>query len=112
MKNGTFNQLCVWEGVLLGESTVEEFESFFKDDGFRVKFADEYKTLPDVDENGLFIEDTGGRNDLLFYINDEDVAKFAIWRLRYGIRWWEDFLANGHGDIVPKEILDKYPYGW
>ena len=109
---GKFNQLCVWTGTLLGDSTADDFVNFFKENGFDVKFECEYETLQDKDAYGDSVEGTGGRHDILFYINDDDIPKFAIWRLSYGIRWWEDFLDNGHGDIVPQNILEKYPYGW
>lgn len=107
-----YNQLCIWEGIIL-DTNLEDFDNFFKGHGFDVKFETEYKTLPDLDEDGNEIEGTGGRNDLLFYINDNDIGRFAIWRLEYGIRWWEDFaFYNGHSNIVPKEILEKYPPTW
>ena len=106
-----YNQLCVWPGTVLGSSSAREMEKFFKQKGFRVRFCEEVKTLPDVD-NGRVVEGTGGRIDIFFYIHDEDIVKFAIPRLSMGIRWWEDVLANGGGSIYPQKILDKYPPKW
>jgi hypothetical protein len=112
-KDENFRQLCVWPGTLLGESTVEDFEQFFLEDmGVRVKFLEEVVTNPDVDEYGNDIEDTGGRNDLFFYVHSEDCGKFAIPRLRMGIKWWEDVVGNDNHKIYPTEVLTKNPILW
>jgi len=29
-----------------------------------------------------------------------------------GIRWWEDVLGNGGGNLYTEEFLEKYPKGW
>ena len=39
-----YNQLCVWECTTLGRDTKAEFEKFFKDNGFDIKFAEEVET--------------------------------------------------------------------
>lgn len=106
-----FTQLCVWPATVMGESTPEDFEKYFKEQGFAVKFAEEVITLPDV-KDGRVVEGTGGRRDVFFYIADEDVLRFAIPRLMMGIRWWEDVIGNGGGNIYPKSILNKYPVNW
>ena len=101
-----FSQLCVWPGTLVGKDNIEDFEDFFKNEmGVRVKFMEEVKTLPG--DGG-----EGGRNDVLFYIHDEDVGKFAVPRLRMGIRWWEDVLDNEKDKLYPQEIYKKYPKTW
>jgi hypothetical protein len=103
-----FNQLCVWEGVTLGGNTPQDFEKWFLEQGFRIKYAEETKTLPCKAKN-----EEGGRTDQLFYIHDEDVMKFAIWRLLRGIRWWEDVISyNKHSYRYSKDILVKYPVTW
>ena len=106
-----FNQLCVWPGTVVGDSkkVQEDFVKFFKDElGVTVKYETEVKTLPDTPE----CTETGGRNDLFFYIADDDIMKFAIPRLQMGIRWYEDVLSNGGGDIYPTEVLEKYKKTW
>ena len=104
-----FNQLCVMEGTLMPEGGAKELETFFKNEmGVTVHFETEVKTLPD--EPGCTL--TGGRNDLFFYIADDDIGKFAVPRLQMGIRWWEDVLGNGNGKLYPEEILEKYPKTW
>jgi len=100
-------QLVVWPSTIVGKDKAEEFESFFKEQGFEVKYETEYETLPDEGQ-----PDTGGRNDVLFRIDTESIGKFAIWRLQHGMRWWEDYLDNGSDKIVPVEILNEYKYGW
>ena len=106
-----FKQLCVWPGTILGDSTVQDFEDFFKRQGFTVKFAEEVETLPDV-KDGKVVEGTGGRHDIFFYINTDDIMVFAIPKIAMGIRWWEDVISNGGGNIYPQRILDKYPTTW
>ena len=107
-----FNQLCVWPGVVVGDSkkVQEDFVKFFKDElGVTVKYEAEIKTLPDPGDLGM---KTGGRNDLFFYIADDDIMKFAVPRLQMGIRWYEDVLGNGGGKLYPTEVLEKYEKTW
>ena len=95
-----YQQLCVWPACYLGDSTPADFEAFVLEKlGARVKFAEE-------------VETTGGRKDLFFYVNDEDISNFAVRRLAYGIRWWEDVLDNGNGLEYQEATLKKYPYTW
>jgi hypothetical protein len=105
LKDKNYNQLVIWRGTIVGEENIKEFEEFFHDEGFRVKYATEFKTLAG---NG----GEGGRQDVLFYIHDEDVKKFAMYRLkREGMSWWEDAIDN-ENKIFPERILDKYQYSW
>ena len=107
---GKFNQLCVLQGCLMPEGGAKELESFFKDEmGVTVKFETEVKTLPDPGDLGM---KTGGRNDVFFYIADDDIGKFAVPRLSMGIRWYEDVLGNGGGNLYTEEFLEKYPKTW
>lgn len=111
-----FTQLCVWPGVILedenGPITPEAFEAWMKENfGARIKYENQIKTLPDM-ENGEAVPDTGGRNDVFFYVHQEDIPSFAIPRLQAGIRWWEDVVGNKNHLIYPKDILKKYPKTW
>lgn len=95
-----FNQLCVWPSTEVGKERVKEFVKFMKDEfKSRVQYVDEV-----ILKNG--------RNDLFFYIHDDDINKFAVPRLSYGIRWWEDVLLNGHGKDYPKDFLKQHPKTW
>lgn len=96
-------QLCVWEHTIVGSENVKEFEQWLKDC---------------FDVNGKFVEEiylNENRTDVLFSIEDDDVSKFAIKRLQFGIRWWEDVLDNmeTRGEVLySEEILNKYPKQW
>lgn len=100
-----FTQVVVWPGTLVGQSNVADFEKFILDElGTRVEYLEEVVTYPDMDDNGQPVEGTGGRNDLFFAVHKEDIAKFAVPRLAYGMRWIEDVYGNGHGDLYPLRI--------
>ena len=105
MNINNFRQVAVWEGTIVGKENVEDFEKFFHDEGFRVKYAKELTTLPDSTGEG-------GGNDVLFYVHKKDIPKFAVWRLKLGIRWWEDVINNGGDKIIPRNILEDYEYNW
>ena len=106
---GKYNQLCVLQGTIMPEGGSKELETFFKDEfGVKVKFETEVKTLPN--EPGCTL--TGDRNDIFFYIADDDIGKFAVPRMSMGVRWWEDCLLNGDGMFYTKEFLEKYPKTW
>jgi len=104
----------VWTSTNLGDGEASDFEKWVAEefDGTRAKFVEVVVTLPDRDEDGEPVPDTGGRDDLLFYVHDEDISKFAVPRLEYGIRWWEDALANFGEEIYPSDALKKYPNTW
>lgn len=92
-----FNQVCVWPGVVLGCGTAKDFVIFFREKGFRIQYLEEVVTAPDRDENGEEVPGTGGRVDQFFSIHDEDIVKFAVPRLRMGIRWIEDAMSRTNG---------------
>lgn len=113
MDNSKFTQLCVWQGTSLEGSSVEEFEKYFKDElGCKIKFSEAVVTLPDRGEDGDKVENTGGRTDLFFYIHEDDMGKFAIRRLAFGIRWWEDVIGNREHFIYPIDVIKNYPNTW
>lgn len=104
-----FNQLCVIHGTTMPEGGGKELENFFKETfGVTTKYETEVKTLPDTPE----CTETGGRNDIFFYIADDDITKFAVSRLQMGVRWWEDVLGNGGGKLYTEEFLNRYPKTW
>lgn len=109
-----YNQLCVWPATMLGDTTEQEFEEYFKENfNTRVKFEKEVLTNPDLDQYGQTIKGTGGRSDILFYVHDDDIQHFAIPRFKKGIRWWEDVVYYNDGSyLYTKEVLDAYPVRW
>ena len=62
-----YSQVLVWSGTVIGDTPVEEFNKFFKDEfGVRVNFIEEIVTSPDLNDKGFPIEGTGGRHDVFF----------------------------------------------
>lgn len=105
LKEG-FVQVCVWPGTLVGKDNVADFEQFVLDElGTRVQYLEEVTTAPDM-RNGFPVEGTGGRNDVLFAVHNEDVMKFAVPRFQFGMRWLEDMYGNGHGALYPERVAE------
>lgn len=95
MENSGFNQICIWAGITLNQN--DNFEKKMKD-VFEVntKFIMEAKTI------------TSKRNDILFFIHDNDVFNFDEIKLEYNIYWWEDsFNMNCTNYLYSKELLNK-----
>jgi hypothetical protein len=103
-----FNQVCVWPGTIVGQDKIQDFEKFMLEEfDTRVQYLEEIKTYPDK-ENGKDVEGTGGRNDVFFAVYKEDTGKFAVPRLKMGIRWIEDVLDKGNyrDKIYPERVFD------
>jgi len=101
-----FTQLCVWPETTMGEHTIEEFIQFFVDTfDTRIKFSE--VIITGKDHTGQ-----GGRSDIFFYVHTEDLPKFAVSRLNYGIRWWEDVVGNSNHHCYPKGTRQKYLLTW
>ena len=105
-------QVVVWTGTVVGKDKKNEFEEWMAENGFNATYLEEFRTLPDLDKDGAPIEDTGGRNDLLFTVSPDNMGKFSVWRLNYSMHWWENYLDSGAWEIVPPEVLRRYPYTW
>jgi hypothetical protein len=106
-KKEGFCQVCVWPGTIVEEGKEREFEDFMlKELGTRVRFLETILTKPDKRKDGTDDPDTGGRADVFFAVHDEDVGKFAVPRLGYGIRWIEDALAkcNHTAHLYPSRV--------
>ena len=104
--NPEFEQVCVWPGTIVGADKIAEFEAYILEElGTRVQYLEEVQTAPDY-RNGFPVEDTGGRNDVLFAVHNADVMKFAVPRFQYGMRWLEDVYGNGGGSLYPERIAE------
>jgi len=108
MENETkeeFNILCVMEGTEIEENEegIADFENTMKElFEMDFKYCETVVTLPD--RSG-----PGGRKDIFFLIKANDAGKFAIPRIRLGVRWYEDVIDNmGKRKIYSKDILEKY----
>lgn len=96
-----FSQLVVWEGTIVPPNQFEEFENWiFENFNTRAKHFRQVETLA-----GLGGE--GGRVDCLFWIHEDDVPQFAVKRLPFGFRWWEDVLSNGGGVLYAEELKNE-----
>ena len=110
-------QICVWEGTIFNDEgrapTAEEIKNFenfmLAETGCHIKYLETVITLPDRDENNNLVPETGGRHDVFVTVRDKDLPKFAMKRMLYGIKWWEDVLGHGNGVIYPQEVLNRYP---
>ena len=108
-----FNQVCVWGSTIVGKEKVKQFEDFMKSEyEIRVKYLEEIKTLPDM-KNGIPVNSTAGRNDVLFAIHRDDIKTFAGKRfsMEPPVRWIEDVRGNEkrrNGDSVYPESVRKY----
>jgi hypothetical protein len=104
-----FSQVCVWPGTVVGREEAKDFEEFFASEfGVRARYLEEIVTCADRDGDGSPVEGTGGRNDLFFAVHDDDVDKFAVPRLKLGIRWIEDVTApvNGGCALYPERVKE------
>jgi hypothetical protein len=112
-----FTQLCVWPGTVLegeeGKISPQDFEAWMLENfGARIKYKCEVTTLPDV-KNGRAVPDTGGRNDVFFYVHSDDIGGFAVARLQVGIRWWEDVIKyNDNSALYTEEFVNENPPTW
>lgn len=108
-RQAEFAQVCLWPGTVVGTDRVEEFVVWMKDNfDVRVQYLEEILTSPDTGPFGEPVPGTGGRNDLLFAVHQDDIGKFAGRRLGVGIRWIEDVLSpvNYQMPIYPERLRD------
>jgi len=102
-----YKQVCVWPGVLINND-VNGFTDFMKQHcNVRVVYLEEIKTAPDM-HNGCPVAGTGGRNDVLFAVHNDDVGYFAIPRLTMGVRWVEDVLDNEEDHSIYPAHIKEY----
>ena len=105
-----FNQVCVWPGTFVGVEKIEEFEQFMLDNfDVRVQYLEEISIIPGKRFTQAAASKKDGRCELFFAVHDADITKFAIPRLRVGIKWVEDALSkiNGQAKSYP-EYIKRY----
>ena len=89
-----YTQVCVFPGLIVDENKIQVFTDLIKEAfDTRVQYLETILTKPDVDDP----ENTGGRSDVFFAVHQDDIGKFAVRRLQYGIRWIEDAMSNVNG---------------
>lgn len=109
-----YSQVAVWTGTTLGDTSIKQFEAWFKDNfDTRIKFLETIVTAPDLDSKGHPVEDTGGRHDIFFAVHEDDIGKFAPKRFQLTSppRWVEDIYGNGGGKIYPEDVQNYKSWG-
>ena len=102
--------LTVWPGTSVKEEDREALMTFFADEfNITPTIVGCVSTLPDRDSQGLVVHGTGGRHDLFFFVNMADVPLFAIRRLKFGMRWWDDIYFNQGQGIYPEAFQSAFP---
>lgn len=106
-----FSQAVQWPAIIVEPGQESLFEEFILSDlGTRAKFIGCYETLPDYDDYGCPVPETGGRVDCYFGVHEEDIGKFAVPRFQFGMRWVDDVLDNERAHskrtIYVKEVHD------
>lgn len=99
LKQG-FTQVVVWPGTICPDNQAEDFEGWIAE---TFKCRAQYLEQVETTEAS---EDGSPRVDLLFAIHTQDLPRFAVPRLGYGMRWIEDVYGNGQGHIYPERIKE------
>ena len=103
-----YTQVCIFPGLLVDQDEIQEFTDQIKEVfDTRVQYLETILTKPDVDDP----ENTGGRSDVFLAVHQDDIEKFAVRRLQYGIRWIEDALSNVNGYHL-NPIYPEYVEGY
>lgn len=101
-----YTQVCVWQGVVIAEGEVNEFQDWvLKTFNTRAQYLESIvvkpnRALGDANESSM-------REDIVFAVHSDDTGKFSVPRLQYGIRWIEDVFSNGEGHLYP-DRFSKY----
>jgi len=101
--------LVVWEACIVGDDA-PKFINWIQDQfDINAEYAEEYVTVPTI-KNGKPVTGTGGRNDVLFWVDKKDISHFCFAKIQIGARWYEDVVSpvNGGGAILPEYIREKY----
>jgi len=108
-RNEGFDQVCVWPATILRPDQVADFPALMMEHfGIRAQYLEEIKTAPSFIQRTGDV-DPGGRNDLFFAVHNDDVGKFAVPRLKAGIRWIEDALGSwNHTAALYPERVSAY----
>lgn len=89
----------IWMGTVLGDATVEEFETFFLEElGFHVKYNKEFEMIGEYE----------GLHCTMFNLCGKEASKFAMFRIQTGdMKWFEDFVENNR-ESIPEDIFSEY----
>ena len=105
-----YSILAVWPAVVVQQDDLSDVQDFFSGMGCKhpiIPIGVVY-TLPDYGDRLVHPEEgdipTGGRPDFTFYFHNADIPLIAVRRLQYGIRWWEDVIANERNDAEEESL--------
>ena len=102
--------LVVWPGTVVVKSDIPDIMKFFQSTfGIEIDIVGCVTTLPDKDEMGFDIKDSGGRHDFFFYVKHADMNKFALKRFAFQMRWWQDVYFNNSEHIYASEFCAAFP---
>lgn len=108
-----YEQLVVCQGLDYKDRDEYKFKEIFKKHHFhKPKIVGVVETLPSKDEHGNIIIGTGGRKDFFFFLDNKDINKFGVWRLSYGMKWFEELFDTNEYELYPDEFIQKYPKRW
>ena len=98
-----YSVLCVWPGLVLGDTPHEEIAEWFKGQfDIRINGIEEIQTLRVLDDGAY-------RNDVVFRVHEEDIAGFATKRLATPIKWWGDWITGlDHTDDYSISQLERF----
>ena len=92
-----FAQVVVWPYTVIDAAEVKDFESWMKDEfNARAIYIETVETTEQAEDQM--------RVDMLFSVHSDDLARFTVPRLKYGMRWIEDVYNNGEGHLYPGRV--------
>jgi len=109
MNERPYSQVVVWPGTIVGASEAEAFVAWIAEafNGTRAVYLEDVTTNPDLNDDGSPVPGTGGRIDAFFAVHEDDIPKFAVARLRYGMQWIDDVYWHHNDHRYPSSVL-KY----
>lgn len=102
-----YKQLCLIRGLKLDFNQIESFEkTILKKIGVRIKYRAQIEVYPDPRKDEI-------RNDLFFYVHEDDIIKFSIEKIFIGAKWWEDVCHTDDAKMIyPEKFIESHPPMW
>lgn len=104
-----YSIVSVMAGAIMEKGQEHHFEEMVRGLGAKHEplLIGQAVTLPDLEDRDHPLPETGGRHDLFFAFHNLDIARVAVPRLMYGIRWWSDVVDNEWNNL-PLEAKTNY----
>lgn len=102
-----YKQLCLIRDLKVGPENAENFEKIiFQKIGVRIRYRAEIEIYP-------YTKSDITRNDIFFYVHEDDIIKFSIEKMIIGAKWWEDvYHTEETKKIYPEKFLNSHPPMW